>query len=193
MEITTDAPQPTSTTPAPPQMPSRVLHFRNVSSDITQNDILTVAVPYGVVQHVLMLRAKNQCLLQFQDIASATAMLQYCSQGRGNAMVTLRGHNVYLQYSAHQELSSASHGTGQDAQQANKILLVTIQNPLYPITVDVLTQVFSPFDPALEKIVIFQKSAGLQALIQFSNLQAAMQAKIALDGKNIYSQCCTLV
>jgi hypothetical protein len=43
--------------------------------------------------------------------------------------------------------------------QPNRILLITIHNPLYPITVDVLHQVFSPHG-FVEKIVIFQKSAG---------------------------------
>jgi len=79
----------------------------------------------------------------------------------------------------------------------SRILLVTIQNPLYPITVDVLSQVFSPFetDPrgTVEKIVIFTKQAGLQALIQYSNNLAAAHAKNSLDGKNIYANCCTLV
>jgi hypothetical protein len=43
--------------------------------------------------------------------------------------------------------------------QPNRILLITIHNPLYPITVDVLHQVFSPHG-FVEKIVTFQKSAG---------------------------------
>ncbi|KAJ4460339.1 putative Polypyrimidine tract-binding protein 3 [Paratrimastix pyriformis] len=187
-------PAPTvPTEPTAPQVPSRVLHLRNVTTDISQNDILTLAVPFGTVQHVVLLRAKNQCLLQFQDVASATAMLQYYSQGgRGAPQVPIRGHNIYLQYSAHQELNSAHVGHDSSNQPANRILLISIQNPLYPITVDVLTQVFGPYDPALEKIVIFQKSAGLQALIQFSNIQCATTAKSQLDGKNIYSNCCTL-
>lgn len=46
--------------------------------------------------------------------------------------------------------------------QPNRILLVTIHHMLYPITVEVLHQVFSPHG-YVEKIVTFQKSAG-QAL-----------------------------
>ena len=41
----------------------------------------------------------------------------------------------------------------------NRILLISIYNPLYPITLDVLHQVFSPHG-FVEKIVTFQKSAG---------------------------------
>lgn len=43
--------------------------------------------------------------------------------------------------------------------QPNRILLVTIHHMLYPITVEVLHQVFSPHG-FVEKIVTFQKSAG---------------------------------
>lgn len=53
--------------------------------------------------------------------------------------------------------------------QPNRILLVTIHHMLYPITVDVLHQVFSPHG-FVEKIVTFQKSAGqhLQVSLSFS-------------------------
>ncbi|KAJ6848338.1 polypyrimidine tract-binding protein-like protein 3-like isoform X1 [Iris pallida] len=62
---------------------------------------------------------------------------------------------------------------------------------LYPITVEVLHQVFSPHG-FVEKIVTFQKSAGFQALIQFQSRQSAIQARNSLQGRNIYDGCCQL-
>ncbi|GJY04343.1 polypyrimidine tract-binding protein homolog 3 [Tanacetum coccineum] len=50
----------------------------------------------------------------------------------------------------------------------NRILLVTIHHMIYPITVEVLNQIFSSHG-YVEKVVIFQKSAHLQALIQFQS------------------------
>ena len=50
--------------------------------------------------------------------------------------------------------------------QPNQILLVTVHHMLYPMTMDVLYQVFSPHG-SMEKIVTFQKSAG-QMLSDFS-------------------------
>jgi hypothetical protein len=53
-----------------------------------------------------------------------------------------------MQFSSHQELTTMDQ-PGQTRQlpseqelQPNRILLITIHNPLYPITVDVLHQVF---------------------------------------------------
>lgn len=51
--------------------------------------------------------------------------------------------------------------------QPNRILLVTIHHMLYPITVDVLHQVFSPHG-FVEKIVTFQKSAGQHLQVSLS-------------------------
>ncbi|KAL2894474.1 Polypyrimidine tract-binding protein-like protein 3 [Bienertia sinuspersici] len=94
--------------------------------------------------------------------------------------------------------------------QPNRILLVTIHQMVYPITVDVLQQVFSPHG-FVEKIVTFQKSAvlmwfiversvsseytcsvGFQALIQYQSRHSAVTARNLLQGRNIYDGCCQL-
>eukprot|EP00708_Paratrimastix_pyriformis_P002558 GAFH01001306.1.p2 GENE.GAFH01001306.1~~GAFH01001306.1.p2 ORF type:complete len:444 (-),score=96.94 GAFH01001306.1:396-1649(-) len=165
--------------------------MRNVGPEISQNDLLQTCQPFGMVSQLILLRSKNQALLQFQELTSAIQMMQY----HQNQQVNIRGRNIYMQFSSHQELTTTQQPS--DGQTpTSRILLVTIQNPLYPITVDVLSQVFSPFetDPrgTVEKIVIFTKQAGLQALVQYSNPMAAAHAKGALDGKNIYANCCTL-
>ncbi|CAM6103065.1 unnamed protein product [Calypogeia fissa] len=173
--------------------PSKVLHFRNVGPEITEHDLLQLSQSFGVVQKVVMLRAKNQALLQMQDVPSAINVMQYYS----TIQPSVRGRNVYMQFSSHQELTTIDQpgqlrrSSADQELQPNRILLITIHNPLYPITVDVLHQVFSPHG-YVEKIVTFQKSAGLQALLQFSSQQSAIQARNTLQGRNIYDGCCTL-
>eukprot|EP00475_Leptophrys_vorax_P006787 TRINITY_DN14241_c0_g3_i2.p1 TRINITY_DN14241_c0_g3~~TRINITY_DN14241_c0_g3_i2.p1 ORF type:complete len:472 (-),score=73.79 TRINITY_DN14241_c0_g3_i2:67-1482(-) len=168
--------------------PSKVIHFRNVPSDATELDVQQLAQSFGPVQKVVVMRAKNQALLEMQDIAAAINMIQFYS----GVQPAIKGRNVYVQFSSHQVLTSndnqnRSHQEGQP----NRIILVTIHNPLYPINVDVLHQVFSPHG-FVEKIVTFQKAAGLQALVQYNNQQSANQAKNNLQGRNIYDGCCTL-
>lgn len=70
--------------------------------------------------------------------------------------------------------------------QPNRILLVTIHHMLYPITVEVLHQVFSPHG-FVEKIVTFQKSAG-QHLRIFSSLSFLIWYWLRCV-KNIISKC----
>ncbi|CAN4118643.1 unnamed protein product [Withania somnifera] len=134
-----------------------------------------------------MLRAKNQALLQMQDVAAAVNAIQFYS----NVQPSIRGRNVYVQFSSHQELTTVDQNSQGRGDEPNRILLVSIHHVLYPITVDVLHQVFSP-QGIVEKIVTFQKSAGFQALIQYQSPETAISARNSLQGRNIYDGCCQL-
>ncbi|CAG0905787.1 unnamed protein product [Cyprideis torosa] len=72
----------------------------------------------------------------------------------------------------------------------NKILLFTIINPLYPITTEVMNKICSRFGEVL-RIVVFKKT-GVQSMVEFADLEGAKQAKLELEGADIYSNCCTL-
>ncbi|CAM0955343.1 unnamed protein product [Alopecurus aequalis] len=170
--------------------PSKVIHIRNVGHEIAETDLLQLLQPFGTVSKIVLLRAKNQALLQMQDIHSSVSALQYYS----SVQPSVRGRNVYMQFSSHQELTTdqSSHGRNSDQEsEPNRILLSTIHHMLYPITVDVLHQVFKSYG-YVEKIVTFQKSAGFQALVQYQSRQEAVEAFGALHGRNIYDGCCQL-
>ncbi|CDY47859.1 BnaCnng15550D [Brassica napus] len=166
---------------------SKVIHVRNVGHEISENDLLQLFQPFGVITKLVMLRAKNQALLQMQDVSSAITALQFFT----NVQPTIRGRNVYIQFSSHQELTTAEQNIHGREDEPNRILLVTVHHMLYPITVDVLHQVFSPYG-FVEKIVTFQKSAGFQALIQYQAQPCAASARTSLQGRNIYDGCCQL-
>ncbi|KAL7208665.1 hypothetical protein ACSBR1_030411 [Camellia fascicularis] len=167
--------------------PSKVIHVRNVGHEIAENDLLQLFQPFGVITKLVMLRAKNQALLQMQDVPSAVNALQFYT----GVQPSIRGRNVYVQFSSHQELTTVEQNTQGRGDEPNRILLVTIHHMLYPITVEVLHQVFSPHG-FVEKIVTFQKSAGFQALIQYQLRQSAVLARNSLQGRNIYDGCCQL-
>ncbi|XP_041357375.1 polypyrimidine tract-binding protein 1-like isoform X14 [Gigantopelta aegis] len=71
------------------------------------------------------------------------------------------------------------------------ILRIIIDNILYPVTLEVLHQVFSRFGK-VSKIITFTKNNQYQALIQFADCISARTAKDSLDGQNIYNGCDTL-
>lgn len=167
--------------------PSKVIHVRNVGHEIAETDLLQIFQPFGAISKLVMLRAKNQALVQMQDLTSAINVLQYYA----NVQPSVKGRNVYVQFSSHQELTTMEQNHHSRADEPNRILLVTIHQMLYPINVDVLHQVFSPHG-FVEKIVTFQKSAGFQALIQYQSRQSAMAALNSLQGRNIYDGCCQL-
>jgi polypyrimidine tract-binding protein 2 len=55
----------------------------------------------------------------------------------------------------------------------------------YAVTIDVIHTVFSAFG-FVQKIAIFEKSAGFQALVQYPDIPTAVGAKEALEGHCIY-------
>ncbi|KAK1334240.1 hypothetical protein QTO34_005242 [Cnephaeus nilssonii] len=71
------------------------------------------------------------------------------------------------------------------------VLRIIIENLFYPVTLEVLHQIFSKFGTVL-KIITFTKNNQFQALLQYADPLNAQYAKMALDGQNIYNACCTL-
>uniref|UniRef100_A0A8D9F939 Polypyrimidine tract-binding protein 3 n=1 Tax=Cacopsylla melanoneura TaxID=428564 RepID=A0A8D9F939_9HEMI len=186
--------------------PSRVIHIRNIPNEVTEAEIIHLGIPFGRVTNVLVLKGKNQAFLEMADECAASTMVTYFT----TCVAQLRGRAVYVQFSNHKELktdqthSNASASaqaalqaaqalTGQNDTQGgpNTVLRVIIEHMLYPITLDVLYQIFSRYGKVM-KIVTFTKNNSFQVLIQYPDVVTAQSAKLSLDGQNIYNSCCTL-
>ncbi|TWW71450.1 Polypyrimidine tract-binding protein 2 [Takifugu flavidus] len=190
--------------------PSRVLHIRKLPNEATETEIIALGLPFGKVTNILTLKGKNQAFLEMGTEEAAITMVNYY------ATVTphVRNIPVFIQYSNHKELKtdagnqrtqavlqavSAVQSGGSpssDVQEAlaaasSPVLRIIIDNMFYPVTLDVLQQIFSKFGTVM-KIITFTKNNQFQALLQFSDPVNAQQAKLALDGQNIYNSCCTL-
>ncbi|KAH7824538.1 RNA recognition domain containing protein [Monocercomonoides exilis] len=184
--------------------PSRVIHLRNMSDRTSKDDLISLASPYGAISNIVLLKNSRQAMIEFSRIQSAIAFLKATSRNKP----VLHNSTVYTQYSLHQSLESQegksplsmmpvdSVSSTSDEPEASRVLLATILNVRYPIDVNVISQVFSPYEKAprrtVEKIIVFRKPAGLHALVQFSNIGSAIRAKRELEGQNIFTGCCTL-
>ncbi|XP_021916894.1 polypyrimidine tract-binding protein 1 isoform X11 [Zootermopsis nevadensis] len=186
--------------------PSKVIHIRNIPNEVTEAEIIHLGIPFGRVTNVLVLKGKNQAFLEMADEVAASTMVTYFT----SCMAQLRGRAVYVQFSNHKELKTdqthsnanasaqaalqaASALSGQNETQGgpNTVLRVIIEHMVYPVTLEVLCQIFTRFGKVL-KIVTFTKNNTFQALIQYPDVVTAQAAKLSLDGQNIYNSCCTL-
>eukprot|EP00252_Welwitschia_mirabilis_P014053 TRINITY_DN3107_c0_g1_i7.p1 TRINITY_DN3107_c0_g1~~TRINITY_DN3107_c0_g1_i7.p1 ORF type:complete len:131 (-),score=23.95 TRINITY_DN3107_c0_g1_i7:57-449(-) len=106
--------------------PSKVLHIRNVGAEISENDLLQLVQRFGTVTKLVMLRAKNQALMQMHDITSAMDVLDHYT----TVQPSIRGRNVYIQFSSHQELTTADQpGQGRrNGDQVCKLLFSTLHD-----------------------------------------------------------------
>lgn len=92
------------------------------------------------------------------------------------------------------EIEGASSSCQKIAQSyggSNTVLRVTVENMVYPVTIDILYEVFKRVGK-VQKIVTFEKNNTFRALIQYPNTLIANVAKLRLDGNPIYNGCCTL-
>ncbi|XP_050537047.1 polypyrimidine tract-binding protein 1 isoform X3 [Daktulosphaira vitifoliae] len=186
--------------------PSRVIHIRNIPNEVTEAEVIHLGIPFGKVTNVLVLKGKNQAFLEMADETSASAMVTYFT----TCTAQLRGRAVFIQFSNHKELKtdqthSNANASAQAALQAaqalagqsdvqggpNTVLRVIVEHMVFPISLDVLYEIFSRYGKVL-KIVTFTKNNSFQVLIQYPDVVTAQSAKLSLDGQNIYTSCCKL-
>ncbi|XP_044504765.1 polypyrimidine tract-binding protein homolog 1-like isoform X2 [Mangifera indica] len=74
---------------------------------------------------------------------------------------------------------------GKKKEPESNVLLASIENMQYAVTVDVLHTVFSAFG-TVQKIAMFEKNGGTQALVQYPDVTTAALAKESLEGHCIY-------
>ncbi|XP_069867838.1 polypyrimidine tract-binding protein 3 isoform X5 [Dipodomys merriami] len=199
----------------PPCSPSRVLHLRKIPCDVTEAEVISLGLPFGKVTNLLMLKGKSQAFLEMASEEAAVTMVNYYTPVTPH----LRSQPVYIQYSNHRELKTdnlpnqartqaalqavsaiqsgnlalpgATSNEGTVLSGQSPVLRIIIENLFYPVTLEVLHQIFSKFGTVL-KIITFTKNNQFQALLQYADPVNAHYAKMALDGQNIYNACCTL-
>ncbi|XP_074593154.1 heterogeneous nuclear ribonucleoprotein L-like [Brevipalpus obovatus] len=72
----------------------------------------------------------------------------------------------------------------------NHVLLITVINPAFPITCDIVNQICMTYGRVL-RVVIFKKN-GVQAMVELDSVESARRVKQELHGRDVYTNCCTL-
>ncbi|GLT36192.1 hypothetical protein SLA2020_105860 [Shorea laevis] len=163
------------------QTPSKVLHLRNLPWECSEEELIDLCKPFGkIVNTKCNVGAnRNQAFVEFADLNQAIQMVSYYASSLEPAQV--RGKTVYIQYSnRHEIVNNSSPG-----DNPGNVLLVTIEGvEAGDVSIDVIHLVFSAFG-FVHKIATFEKAAGFQALIQFTDAETASSARNALDGRSI--------
>uniref|UniRef100_A0A674BSE9 Polypyrimidine tract binding protein 2b n=1 Tax=Salmo trutta TaxID=8032 RepID=A0A674BSE9_SALTR len=188
--------------------PSRVLHIRKLPSEVSETEVIALGLPFGKVTNILMLKGKNQAFLELGTEEAAVTMVNYYTA----VTPQVRNVPVFIQFSNHKELktdsalnqraqavlqavSAVQEGGSPNsdtsaldsvlAQAPSPVLRIIIDNMFYPVTLDVLQQIFSKFGTVM-KIITFTKNNQFQALLQFSEPVNAQQARLFLSSQSIY-------
>jgi hnRNP-L/PTB/hephaestus splicing factor len=128
--------------------------------------------------------AGGQNQAQAASSSSATAPLQIIQQPSQH----------HLQHSQQPPLQQHHTGGGapHDSQQtANSILIITVLNTRVPVTLEHIHSICKPYGDVL-KCITFHKNGVFKALVQFGTIESAVNARMLLEGKDIFQGCCHL-
>jgi hnRNP-L/PTB/hephaestus splicing factor len=169
--------------------PSKVLHVRTASPEDKEVE-LTILLPFlsnfGTVVYVVTMPRMQQALVEMDNIESAKKATAYAA----NNLVDVSGKKFYIHYSKSASINrEPSYRRTLVDHKGEKILLATVHNPLYPITMEIVSAILKPYN--VLRVVIFHTN-GIQFLAEFGTADEAKAAKEALDGREIYSNCCLL-
>uniref|UniRef100_A0A3B5LS65 RRM domain-containing protein n=1 Tax=Xiphophorus couchianus TaxID=32473 RepID=A0A3B5LS65_9TELE len=167
--------------------PSPVVHVRGLCDAVVEADLVEVLEKFGTICYVMMMPFKRQALVEFDSLESA----ERCVRSGGSEPVFIANQQAFFNFSTSQRITRPTNS--DDPTSKNKVLLLSIQNPLYPISTDVLYTVCNPVGN-VQRIVIFKRN-GIQAMVEYPYdhvIINAQKAKMALNGADIYSGCCTL-
>jgi len=166
--------------------PARVIHMRNVTPEVSQLSIQNLVSSFGRIRNIVMLRQKNQALVEMETIQAATQMVEFF---KDPGYAEIDGRRVYLRYSLHNELTASVH--------TSKTLLVSMFNTQYDvsaaaqITPMIVYQIFGTYGQ-VEKIVVLPKNESsaqnhnrVQALVQFETKETAESVKNMLQGQPV--------
>nr|XP_020479206.1 heterogeneous nuclear ribonucleoprotein L-like isoform X1 [Monopterus albus] len=165
-------------------LPSVVVHVRGLVDGVTEADLVEALQEFGTISYVVVMPKKRQALVEYEDMNGSSTAVTYAADNQ----VYIAGHPAFINYSTSQKISRP--GDSDDSRSVNNVLLLTIMNPIYPITTDVIYTICNNCGP-VQRIVIFRKN-GVQAMVEFDSVQSAQRAKASLNGADIYSGCCTL-
>ncbi|CAH1792095.1 unnamed protein product [Owenia fusiformis] len=163
--------------------PSPVVHVRGLPETAIEADIVEACQSFGPISYVTMMPKRHQALIEFENMLGAEACVSYSQ----HSQIFIAGQPCGFNFSTSQKIQRPEGG---ESKSTNKILLFTILNPQYPISVDVMHTICSPSGD-VQRIIIFKKN-GVQAMVEFDTIDSALRAKQALNGADIYSGCCTL-
>uniref|UniRef100_A0A3Q1CNU7 RRM domain-containing protein n=1 Tax=Amphiprion ocellaris TaxID=80972 RepID=A0A3Q1CNU7_AMPOC len=142
--------------------PSPVVHVRGLCDAVVEADLVEALNKFGNICYVMMMPFKHQALVEFDSVESA----ERCVACGTREAVYIAEQQAFFNFSTSQRITRPTNA--DDPTSGNKVLLLSIQNPLYPITTDVLYTVCNPVGNVL-RIVIFKRN-GIQAMVEYPHM-----------------------
>lgn len=138
---------------------SPVVHVRGLGEAVVEADLVEALKKFGNICYVIMMPFKRQALVEFDSVDGA----EHCVSSGTSEAVLVADQRAFFNFSTSMRITRPANADGPAG--GNKVLLMFVQNPLYPITTDVVYAVCNPVGKVL-RIVIFTRN-GIQAMVEY--------------------------
>ncbi|KAG2467052.1 HNRLL protein, partial [Polypterus senegalus] len=153
-------------------IPSPVVHVRGLCEAVVEADLVEALKRFGKICYVMIMPFKRQALVEFEQIESAERLVSFSAKHP----VYIVGQQAFFNFSTSQRITRPTNADNPNS--GNKVLLLSIQNPLYPITTDILYTVCNPIGNVL-RIVIFKRN-GIQAMVEYPFFEKLSIVRVSL-------------
>ncbi|KAK8803606.1 hypothetical protein WA158_001300 [Blastocystis sp. Blastoise] len=159
-------------TPKSPKRESKVLYIANLPKSMTTNLLERVMSAYGQVERSLILRPKNEALLEMKTLHDSRSLFH---RAKKNNLV-IQGNLIEVSFSKHKSLEMF---VNQDPPSTVLLLTVCTTSELELGLWDLINFIQQYAD--LVRIRLFQHHTLTQCLAQFSSLEESVAAKNQLS------------
>eukprot|EP00033_Pygsuia_biforma_P002328 GCRY01002576.1.p1 GENE.GCRY01002576.1~~GCRY01002576.1.p1 ORF type:complete len:493 (+),score=60.39 GCRY01002576.1:52-1479(+) len=166
---------------------SYLLYLVSPPPDSSSTNVCDAFVPFGsVIAHKFL---PHGILIQLHSEEQARKAINAGS-------VEILGQKVEVQLAKQTEILNPDElDCGEQLIEASypehngeKIILISIHNARYPMTVDVLEMICRGFGQIV-KIVVFHKNGKVKAFVEFETPESARDAQRRLEGNDVYDGC----
>lgn len=164
--------------------PSPIVHIRNLYNNIIKKNLTKTIQQFKNINYIILIPKKHQTLIEFKNISKTTNYINYSNKNQ----IFIANQPTYFNYSTNQRIQKPN--PKKKNKQTNHILLFTILNPQYPVTINIIHTIYNPYKQII-RIIIFKKN-NIQNIIKFNNVKSTKRTKQTLNKTNIYSDYNTL-
>ncbi|XP_073528713.1 heterogeneous nuclear ribonucleoprotein L-like isoform X17 [Phyllobates terribilis] len=160
---------------------SPVVHVRGLTESVVEAELVKAIAKFGTICYVSMMPFKQEALVEFEN----TEFSKMCVTSAKNQPIFIGGQQASFSYSTSKKITRSANI--EDTFGGSNVLLISIYNADYPVSVDIIYSVFNPLGK-VERIVIFRRNA-IKAMVEFKTVYGAQKARAALNGTDLFPGC----
>uniref|UniRef100_A0A1I8GX90 RRM domain-containing protein n=1 Tax=Macrostomum lignano TaxID=282301 RepID=A0A1I8GX90_9PLAT len=166
--------------------PSKVVFVRGILSNTSEREVQRVFEQYGDVKCVFLIPKQHQALVEFATLSEAEQLIRRAESGE---LVHIRDQPVGIGFSKQARITDPNKL--YLSHDPTRILLFTLFHIEVQIDCETFRQICGRYG-RLMRVCLTKNGIDTQAIVEFSRVEEAAEAKPNLNGADIYENCNTL-